>query len=243
MTNGELVVLCWVALSTGVLHTLIGADHYVPFIAMSKARNWSMTRTLSVTALCGIGHVLSSVVLGIVGIAAGVALSRLEGIEGTRGAWAAWLMIGFGIVYGLWGLKRAISGKTHTHGHHHENGHHHHHEHNHIGDHTHVHDEHVHTAVAKKPITPWVLFVIFVFGPCEVLIPEVMYPAAKGSWAGVGLVALIFGAATIGTMLTTVALGAFGLKQVRLGFLERYAHVAAGGMIAAGGIAIQLLGI
>jgi len=238
MSHGELSVLCWLALSTGVLHTLIGADHYVPFIAMSKARHWSMSRTLTITLLCGIGHVLSSVVLGIVGIAAGIAISKIEGIEGTRGAWAAWLMIGFGAVYALWGLKRAITGKTHTHGHAHEDGDHHEHEHSHAGEHTHVHDEQ-----AKRPITPWVLFVIFVFGPCEVLIPGVMYPAAKGSAWGVALVAMIFGAATIATMLTTVAIGAIGLRQVRLGFLERYAHVIAGSMIVAGGVAIQLLGI
>ncbi|MHC4986652.1 MAG: urease accessory protein UreH domain-containing protein [Planctomycetota bacterium] len=238
MNNNELMLLCWLALSTGVLHTLIGADHYVPFIAMSKARDWSITRTLSITLLCGIGHVLSSVVLGLIGIAAGVAISNIEGIEGTRGAWAAWLMIGFGVVYALWGLKRAISGKTHTHGHLHGDGDHHHHEHSHTGEHTHVHD-----VPAKKPITPWVLFVIFVFGPCEVLIPAVMYPAAKGSWWGVAMVTILFGAATIGTMLLTVAIGAFGLKQVRLGYLERYAHVMAGTMIAAGGLAIQLLGI
>jgi nickel/cobalt transporter (NicO) family protein len=238
MNDNELTLLCWVALSTGVLHTLIGADHYVPFIAMSKARNWSLTRTLSITVLCGIGHVLSSVALGLIGIAAGIAIFNINAIEGSRGTIAAWLMIGFGLVYGLWGLKRAISGKTHTHGHLHGDGDHHHHEHSHIGGHTHVHDE-----PAKKPITPWVLFVIFVFGPCEVLIPAVMYPAAKGSWWGVVLVTIIFGAATIGTMLTTVAIGAFGLKQVRLGFLERYAHVIAGTMIAAGGLAIQFLGL
>jgi len=234
----DLLFLCGLAASTGVLHTLIGADHYVPFIAMSKARNWSMPRTLTITSLCGLGHVVSSVVLGLIGIAAGVAISRIEGIEGTRGAWAAWLMIAFGIVYALWGLKRAITGKTHTHHHLHGDGEPHEHEHSHAGDHTHVHDEHT-----KRPITPWVLFVIFVFGPCEVLIPEVMYPAAKGSWWGVAVVTLVFGAATIGTMLITVALGAFGLKHVRLGFLERYAHVAAGVMIAGGGLAIQLLGI
>jgi nickel/cobalt transporter (NicO) family protein len=238
MSNSELTVLCWVALSTGVLHTLIGADHYVPFIAMSKARRWSMTRTLTITFLCGIGHVLSSVVLGIIGIAAGIAISKIEGIEGTRGEWAAWLMIAFGAVYALWGLKRAITGKTHTHSHLHDEGDHHEHEHSHAGEHTHVHDEQ-----AKRPITPWVLFVIFVFGPCEVLIPGVMYPAAKGSWWGVALVAMIFGTATIATMLTTVAVGAYGLRQVRLGFLERYAHVIAGSTIVAGGVAIQLLGI
>ena len=238
MNSNELTVLCWLALSTGVVHTLIGADHYVPFIAMSKARHWSLTRTLGITALCGVGHVLSSVVLGVIGIAAGIAISNIEGIEGTRGAWAAWLMIAFGAVYALWGLKRAWSGKTHTHAHLHSDGAPHHHEHSHTGEHTHVHTE-----PARKSITPWVLFVIFVFGPCEVLIPEVMYPAAKGSYWGVALVAAIFGAATITTMLTTVAIGAFGLKQVRLGFLERYAHVVAGTMIAGGGLAIQFLGL
>ena len=59
MSGGELTVLCWVALTTGVLHTLIGMDHYVPFIAMSKARHWSMPRTLTITFLCGIGHLAS----------------------------------------------------------------------------------------------------------------------------------------------------------------------------------------
>ena len=236
--DNELLVLCGLALSLGFTHTLIGADHYVPFIAMSKARNWSLRWTLLLTGLCGVGHVLSSVVIGLIGIAAGIAISKIDGIEGTRGAWAAWLMIGFGIVYALWGLKRALAGKTHTHIHLHGDGHDHEHEHGHAGQHAHVHDAHV-----KKPITPWVLFVIFVFGPCEVLIPSVMYPAAKGNWWGVVMVTVLFGAATIATMLVTVTIGAFGLKQVRWGFLERYVHVAAGLMIAGGGLAIQLLGI
>ncbi|GAI12193.1 unnamed protein product, partial [marine sediment metagenome] len=41
-------------------------------------------------------------------------------------------------------------------------------------EHSHVHDEKKGTS-----LTPWILFIIFVFGPCEPLIPLVMYPAKK----------------------------------------------------------------
>ena len=37
-----------------------------------------------------------------------------------------------------------------------------------------------------------ILFTIFVFGPCEPLIPILMYPAAKSSVAGMLLVAGVF---------------------------------------------------
>ena len=88
----ELSILVATAATIGVLHTLIGPDHYLPFLAMAGARRWSLRRTLSVTTLCGVGHVLSSVVLGFVGIALGVAVSRLEGFEAVRGDLAAWML-------------------------------------------------------------------------------------------------------------------------------------------------------
>ena len=46
------------------LHTILGPDHYLPFIVMARARSWSMARTLLVTAVCGLGHVASSILLG-----------------------------------------------------------------------------------------------------------------------------------------------------------------------------------
>jgi len=60
----------------------------------------------AITAACGAGHVLSSVLLGTVGIGAGVALSRLQRIESLRGALASYLLIGFGLAYAVWGLRR-----------------------------------------------------------------------------------------------------------------------------------------
>jgi len=55
------------------------------------------------------------------------------------------------------------------------------HKHAHHGSHAHVHEE-----GSGANITPWALFIIFVLGPCEPLIPILMYPAAKQSFASIG---------------------------------------------------------
>ena len=118
--NHELVILIITAISLGFFHTIVGPDHYVPFIVMSHARRWSLVKTTIITIVCGLGHVLSSVLLGCIGIAMGIAVSRLEGVESIRGELAAWLLISFGFTYGVWGLHRAIRTKPHQHGHHHQ---------------------------------------------------------------------------------------------------------------------------
>jgi len=85
-----------------------------------------------------------------------------------------------------------------------------------------------------------VLFLIFIFGPCEALIPVLMYPAAEGSWLGVALVVAVFGLATVATMLVTVTVGYLGISQLPLGRLERFSHALAGLALVACGLAIQL---
>ena len=53
---------------------------------------------------------------------------------------------------------------------------------------------HIFTRTETFKTTPWVLFLIFVFGPCEPLIPLVMYPAAKHNIQGAIIVAILFSA-------------------------------------------------
>jgi nickel/cobalt transporter (NicO) family protein len=237
MTN-EIWVLAGTAAGIGFIHTVIGPDHYLPFIVMARARNWPLPKTLIISFLCGLGHVLSSVVLGFLGLALGIAVTRLEGVESFRGGLAAWLLIGFGLAYFIWGLRRARKGKAHWHPHAHLAEPEHEHGHAHVSEHCHPHVEN-----SKSNITPWILFTIFVFGPCEPLIPLVMYPAARHSTSGVVLVAGAFGLTTVLTMLVIIALSSWGLSFVRLGHLERYSHALAGAMIFASGLAVQLLGI
>lgn len=236
--NSELSVLYITAASIGFFHTLVGPDHYLPFIVMSKARNWSLAKTALITFACGLGHVLSSVLLGFIGIALGIAVSRLEAFEGFRGNIAAWALIGFGLAYCVWGIRRAIRNRPHKHAHIHAENQDHMHMHTHMGSHSHVH-----TGEKAANITPWILFTIFVLGPCEPLIPILMYPAAKNSISGVFFAAAIFSAITITTMLMIVILASLGVKFLPLGKMERYSHALAGAAIFLSGLAIQFLGL
>ena len=261
MIGREIWMLAGTAAALGLVHTVIGPDHYLPFIVIGRARNWTLRKTLGVAFLAGLGHILSSVVLGFVGIALGIAVSKLEGVESARGALAAWLLIGFGLAYFVWGLRRAWRDKPHAHPHLHDHEEDHVHPHGpdlgphdpahvHVHQHAHAHTHetaehaHPHGEVPKRAnITPWVLFTIFVFGPCEPLIPLVMYPAARHSVPGVVLVAAAFGAVTIATMLVIIAAASHGVRFIKLGRLERYSHALAGLMIFLSGLAVQFLGL
>ena len=233
----EFFVLAGTAAAIAFLHTVLGPDHYLPFIVLSKARKWSGIKTLVVTFLCGMGHVLSSVVLGFVGIAMGTAIFKLETIESFRGEIAAWLLITFGFTYFIWGIRRAILNRPHEHSHLHKDEDSHKHTHKHSGDHFHTHDS------KTGGSTIWILFIIFVFGPCEPLIPLVMYPAAKGSILTVILVASIFALITIGTMLFLVLVSYYGLSGISFHRFEKYSHALAGSTIFLCGGAIKLLGL
>ena len=233
----ELSILMLTAASLGFFHTLFGPDHYLPFVVMSKAREWSMRKTTVVTVLCGVGHVMSSVLLGFVGVALGIGVMRLEAFESFRGNIAAWALIAFGLVYFVWGLRRALRNRPHRHLHPHEDVVNHKHTHIHSKEHVHVHAE------KNKNITPWVLFTIFVFGPCEPLIPLLMYPAAKSSLLGLVLVTGIFGVVTITTMLGIVLVSTFSINLIPTARLERYSHALAGATIFLCGMAIQVLGL
>jgi sulfite exporter TauE/SafE len=232
--SDPLIALVMLAAATGLIHTLAGPDHYLPFVVMSRARGWSWSKTGLITVVCGLGHVLGSVVLGSIGIGAGIAISSIESLESARSSVAAWLMIAFGLVYAAWGLRHLVRNRPHTHRHVHGNGEVHTHRHTHSDQHVHVHTE----SGSMRSLTPWILFTVFVFGPCEVLIPLLMFPAAQESLMGVVLVTTVFGAATIATMLTVVLALRFGFQAVRLNWLERNTHAVAGFTITLCGVLI-----
>jgi len=201
-----------------------------------------MSRTSLLTFLCGLGHIAGSIVLGFVGVGLGLAVNRLELIESIRGDVAAWLLIGFGLAYFVWGLRRAYKNNPHSHG---DILHQHNHAHAHDHNHNHDHNDSTEATLdpSKKTLTPWVLFIIFVLGPCEPLIPILMYPAAKGNIFGVFMVTAVFGTVTIATMLGVVLVSAFGISFLPLSRMERYTHALAGAAICSCGLAIRFLGL
>jgi len=229
--QNEILILAGTAATIGFFHTLFGPDHYLPFIFMAKARKWTIFKTTWVTVACGIGHVGSSILLGIIGYSFGIALGKLEFFEGVRGDLAAWAFVLFGLAYFIWGLHRAIANKPHKHRHLHKDGTFHVHEHAHSNEHDHIH---------KRNITPWILFTIFILGPCEPLIPVLMYPAAESSTSGMIFIAVVFAIITIATMLAVVLIATFGFNFVKFGKLERYTHALAGAIVLLSGIAILM---
>jgi len=235
----EVLVLCGTAATIAFVHTLLGPDHYLPFVAMAKSRGWSLARTVHMTLICGSGHIVGSVVLGFAGLYFAIQLDSLEWIEGLRGDLAAWALVSFGLVYLVWGLRRAWRNKPHSHWHSHGDV-----RHCHSHDHHHEH-AHAHTEVegGQRSLAGWAIFIVFVLGPCEPLIPILMFPAARESVAGVFAVTCVFAVVTVATMLLAVVASHWGLSRVRLPSMERFSEAIAGGTIAMCGLGIAVLGL
>ena len=223
--------------SVAVLHTALGPDHWLPFVALSRARRWRLQRTLAITAACGLAHVASSVLLALAAVGLGWEATRVAGIESARGDLAAWLLVGFGVAYALWGLRRALRRSSDVHAHDGQP---------HVHHHGRVPHEHRHEAsgggapAARGAV--WTLFIIFALGPCEPMIPLLVAPAGRGDWAAAGWSAALFSLVTVGTMVTLVWLATLGGARLPLEPLERWSHALAGATVGLCGLAIITLG-
>ncbi len=214
-TAATLSALWTAAFLTAVIHTIAGPDHYLPFIAIAKSRGYSLKKTLLWTFICGIGHIGSALLIALAFIYFSHWLSKenFAWIEDNRGDIAAYALIGLGAAYLLWALRRRLA---HKHGHTHNL---------------------MPETTGRKNITVWVLFIIFVLGPCEALLPILTASSVLGTTAVITST-VIFSLATIATMMLAVTLGLLGINALRFNALERYAHELAGATIMACGVAI-----
>lgn len=218
MTN-ELVVLLGTAITIAVVHTLTGPDHYLPFIALARSRGWSFMRTFFWTIVCGCGHVWSSVLLGLGGAALGWSLGKINRLEGIRGGIAGWLLLAFGLLYLIWGIWRARNNKPHKHFEAGDNGN--------LYVYEHRHGQAVQSR-ERHLVTPWVMFIIFLLGPCEPMIPLLFFPAAQHNTTSMLLLILVYTLFTLLSMLLMVVLGYYGLALTRTVKLEKYMHAIGG---------------
>ncbi len=97
----------------GVLHTVV-PDHWVPITLLARQRGWSKAETARAALLAGTGHVVTTLVLGLVVWAAGVAFA-------TRfGHWvdtvASVALIAFGGWIGISAWRELRGGLGHSHG-------------------------------------------------------------------------------------------------------------------------------
>lgn len=209
------------AATVGALHTA-APDHWMPFAALGRARGWSSWRTARTTVFCGLGHVTVTAALGILAVFVGLGAMKMVG--GRLESIATTLLMVFGAIYMIWGLRRSFRrdplGVMHAHDHHH-----------HHGDHDHDHG-----------LTEWSLVLLFASDPCVALIPMIVAAAGSG-WSTVIAVVVCYEIATIATMVVLVATAHAGAKALNAPWLDRFGHAAAGALIVSVGAAMAWLGI
>ncbi|TDH27313.1 hypothetical protein EXU57_06910 [Segetibacter sp. 3557_3] len=230
--TAELSYLVLTAITISLVHTITGPDHYLPFIALSKSKGWSLRRTVFWTLVCGIGHVGSSVALGLGGVALGWSLAKISWLENVRGGLAGWTMLIIGCVYCLYAFWQLSANKLHKHFEADENN---------IYVYEHRHGTMV-LPREKTVVTPWIMFIVFLLGPCEPLIPLLSFPAVKHSITGVVVLVGVFTVFTLCAMVTMVLLGYYGLSLFDQRKMEKYAHVLAGTTVLVCGAGMLFMG-
>ncbi|KAF2338957.1 MAG: hypothetical protein REI96_20815 [Flavobacterium nitrogenifigens] len=230
--DSNLIALSITAISISFFHTASGPDHYLPFIVLSRSRKWSLSKTIMLTIICGLGHILSSVVLGIIGVFLGWQINKITFFQDFRGNIASWALLLFGAIYLIYGLWAAYKNKAHKHF-------------DVMGEdvfvYSHKHGEVV-MPTNRVKVTPLVLFAIFVMGPSEPLIPLLFYSGLNRSVAEISTIIGVFTLSTVLTMLAMVLLGVYGYSFFKAEKFERYTPAISGAVVLACGFGMVFLG-
>lgn len=216
--------------------------HWLPFVLAGRAQGWRPSRTLGITALAGGGHVLFTVLLGVLAAAAGMAVER----------WLTdvfpWIAGGLLIAFGLHYLVRQARGQGHGHRHFavrdpdHGHGH---------ADHAHPHDhshDHSHSAApVRAPVASpssdrtvaLGLLAALTFSPCEGFLP-VFLAGARHGWLGYLALSVTLALATLLGMLLFTGLALRGMQYLNSETLERHENAIVGGLLLTMGLGIWI---
>jgi ABC-type nickel/cobalt efflux system permease component RcnA len=224
--------------AVGVLHTLV-PDHWAPIVVVARQQGWSTARTVRAAAIAALGHVTSTLALGVVVWAAGAALAARYGHAVNIGA--ALALIGFGLWIAFQGWRETRergpghAHHAHAHLHRHEDG----------LEHVHSHEHHdLHATNESAAVVHshghsvsgrTTLLLILGSSPMVEGIPAFLAASTYGP-ALLGIMAVVFAAATLVTYVATCALGVAALQRTSFGPLETYGEVLSGALVAAVGV-------
>lgn len=137
LNTAPALLLLAAVVAVGILHTMV-PDHWVPITVLARQHGWSRAETARAAAQAGLGHVVSTLIIGGIIWVLGVATAqRFGGIADTLSSVA---LIGFGGWFVIAGLRELHHARgDHHHGHDHGHHHHHDHDHDHGHDHGHTH--------------------------------------------------------------------------------------------------------
>lgn len=235
--NATIFILVLSTLSTAIFHTLI-PDHWLPFVFIGRARNWSVKRTVTISGFSALLHISLSLMLGLIGVAIGfgTSLAAGEALEKVSGI----LLILFGMFYAYWSFRKG--------GHFHIGGEriHHHHDEN-AGTHTHDDkqsdsswdlDKDIITGDLRK--SDWYLAFIIGLNPCIIIFP-ILFACASRGFLVITTVSILYALATLLMMIGMTVFGLMWAKAIRMKFFAKYGEILSGLLIACMGIVFLFL--
>jgi len=169
-------------------------NHWLPLVIIGKTERWNRAETLGVTAIAGLAHVASTLIIGMLVGWLGYQLSSRRAL--ITGIIAPAILVALGLFYLVadWRSRR-----------------HHHHDH----EAAHRGSRSSKTAVITS------LVVAMFFSPC-LEIEAYYFTAGALGWLGIATVSIIYVLVTVLGMLVLVDLSRRGMQKIRLLFLEHH---------------------
>lgn len=235
MNSTALLSIAATGFTVAFLHAAI-PTHWLPFVLVSRARNWTRGKTLVVALFAGLGHVALTSLLGLA-----IAWFGFQ-LEEHMGEWFPPLAGGLLLVVAAYYGWRQLSGRGVCH-HHPPGGHHHA-----SPECGHEEDEHSHWdhELKDSPLVTdrggdWAaisgLFVMLTLSPCEGFLP-IYLSAISFGWQGFIVLSLILAVATLAGMTLFTWLTLVGLERFELKQFERYESGLLAGVFAVLGVIV-----
>lgn len=237
MTSPILTTIAVTGFTVAFFHAAI-PTHWLPFVLVARARQWSRAKTLAVTLSAGLGHVALTSLLGLA-----IAWFGFQ-VDERLGAAFPWVTGSVMVAIGLYYFWRQWSGRGIQH-HHLLGGHHQASDHcGHEDGHSHWDEELKDSPLGSREAGDWAamsgLFMMLTLSPCEGFLP-VYLSGVQFGWHGFMVLSAILAVATLLGMLIFTWLTLVGLEKLEVRSFERYESALLGGLFTALGVLIILL--
>lgn len=204
------------AATVAFLHSF-APDHWVPLVAIARGSSWSMKRLGFIAALAGICHVVVSTALALGAVWLGMQMESLSGINALRGDAAVWVLIGFGVLYTLWGMYTARRSATCHEG---------------------LSKEELLQQYATRRVL--ILLLIMVIGPAEPIVPLLFVAYDMGTLA-LCLVGCAFTIMLSVMIVLQCCLAYAGVRRIQNNWFERHVHTLSGIAVLATGLLLLFM--
>ncbi len=192
------------SLLLSLVHAAI-PNHWLPLVLLGKTENWTGRQLVVYTAIAGLAHTTSTVLIGILIGVIGVRLS--QEYEPITRLVAPAILIALGAVYIAWDIRGRSQHQPQ--------------------------DDGLCINLPRAKTTVGILASLTVamfFSPCIEI--EAYYFTASGiGWLGIWIVSIIYVVVTVLGMIILATLGRSGIEKIQSHSLEQYEHTIIGAIL------------